>query len=326
MSRNNLVDNLEYIQKFTDRVENKELLYTKGNLSTMQLNIGKLCNLACKHCHVEAGPNRTELMTLETMKDCMDVFEENNFSVLDITGGAPEMNPNLKYLIESARKLGSKIMVRSNLVVLDDPKYADLMEFFASHKVEIVCSLPYYTKSDTDRQRGEGVYEDSISILKKLNELGYGIKDDLVLNLVYNPGGAFLPPPQEAIEREYKVKLDKDWGIKFNSLFAITNNPIGRFGIFLERTKNLQGYMQRLSDSFNSGTVESMMCRDQISIGYDGKLYDCDFNQTLELTTEGINNIVDLKGKKLERRKISVGNHCYACTAGSGSSCGGTTA
>jgi radical SAM/Cys-rich protein len=326
MSINNLVDNLEYIQKFTDRVENKELLYTKGNLSTMQLNIGKLCNLACKHCHVEAGPNRTELMTLETMKDCMDVFEENNFSVLDITGGAPEMNPNLKYLIESARKLGSKIMVRSNLVVLDDPKYADLMEFFASHKVEIVCSLPYYTKSDTDRQRGEGVYEDSISILKKLNELGYGIKDDLVLNLVYNPGGAFLPPPQEAIEREYKVKLDKDWGIKFNSLFAITNNPIGRFGIFLERTKNLQGYMQRLSDSFNSGTVESMMCRDQISIGYDGKLYDCDFNQTLELTTEGINNIVDLKGKKLERRKISVGNHCYACTAGSGSSCGGTTA
>ncbi|WP_027701934.1 arsenosugar biosynthesis radical SAM (seleno)protein ArsS [Metaclostridioides mangenotii] len=326
MSRNNLVDNLEYIQKFTDRVENKELLYTKGNLSTMQLNIGKLCNLACKHCHVEAGPNRTELMTLETMKDCMDVFEENNFSVLDITGGAPEMNPNLKYLIESARKLGSKIMVRSNLVVLGDPKYADLMEFFASHKVEIVCSLPYYTKSDTDRQRGEGVYEDSISILKKLNELGYGIKDDLVLNLVYNPGGAFLPPPQEAIEREYKVKLDKDWGIKFNSLFAITNNPIGRFGIFLERTKNLQGYMQRLSDSFNSGTVESMMCRDQISIGYDGKLYDCDFNQTLELTTEGINNIVDLKGKKLERRKISVGNHCYACTAGSGSSCGGTTA
>jgi radical SAM/Cys-rich protein len=326
MSRNNLVDNLEYIQKFTDRVENKELLYTKGNLSTMQLNIGKLCNLACKHCHVEAGPNRTELMTLETMKDCIDVFEENNFSVLDITGGAPEMNPNLKYLIESARKLGSKIMVRSNLVVLDDPKYADLMEFFASHQVEIVCSLPYYTKSDTDRQRGEGVYEDSISILKKLNELGYGIKDDLVLNLVYNPGGAFLPPPQEAIEREYKVKLDKDWGIKFNSLFAITNNPIGRFGIFLERTKNLQGYMQRLSDSFNSGTVESMMCRDQISIGYDGKLYDCDFNQTLELTTEGINNIVDLKGKKLEIRKISVGNHCYACTAGSGSSCGGTTA
>jgi radical SAM/Cys-rich protein len=326
MSRNNLVDNLEYIQKFTDRVENKELLYTKGNLSTMQLNIGKLCNLACKHCHVEAGPNRTELMTLETMKDCIDVFEENNFSVLDITGGAPEMNPNLKYLIESARKLGSKIMVRSNLVVLDDPKYADLMEFFASHQVEIVCSLPYYTKSDTDRQRGEGVYEDSISILKKLNELGYGIKDDLVLNLVYNPGGAFLPPPQEAIEREYKVKLDKDWGIKFNSLFSITNNPIGRFGIFLERTKNLQGYMQRLSDSFNSGTVESMMCRDQISIGYDGKLYDCDFNQTLELTTEGINNIVDLKGKKLEIRKISVGNHCYACTAGSGSSCGGTTA
>ncbi|WP_024620119.1 arsenosugar biosynthesis radical SAM (seleno)protein ArsS [Metaclostridioides mangenotii] len=326
MSRNNLVDNLEYIQKFTDRVENKELLYTKGYLSTMQLNIGKLCNLACKHCHVEAGPNRTELMTLETMKDCMDVFEENNFSVLDITGGAPEMNPNLKYLIESASKLGSKIMVRSNLVVLDDPKYTDLMEFFASHKVEIVCSLPYYTKSDTDRQRGEGVYENSISILKKLNEFGYGIKDDLVLNLVYNPGGAFLPPSQEAIEREYKVKLDKDWGIKFNSLFAITNNPIGRFGMFLERTKNLQGYMQRLSDSFNLGTVESMMCRDQISIGYDGKLYDCDFNQTLELITEGINNISDLKGKKIERRKINVGNHCYACTAGSGSSCGGTTA
>ncbi len=326
MSKNNFVKNLDYIQNFYDRVEDKELLYTKESISTMQINVGKLCNLACKHCHVEAGPNRTEIMTLNTMKDCMEVFRENNFSVLDITGGAPEMNPNLKYLIETANELDKKIMVRSNLVILNDPNYSDLMKFFADNNVEIVCSLPYYTKNDTNRQRGEGVYEESIDVLKKLNDLGYGIKDNLILNLVYNPGGAFLPPAQEAMEREYKIKLDRDWGIKFNNLFSITNNPIGRFGMFLERTDNIQGYMQRLSDSFNEGTVESMMCRDQISIAYDGKLYDCDFNQTLGMTAEGINHISNLKGKKITNRKICVGNHCYACTAGSGSSCGGATA
>lgn len=323
---NNLVDNLKYIDKFYDRVDDKSQLYTNEKLNTMQLNIGKLCNLACKHCHVEAGPNRTEIMSLETMKDCLQVFEENGFSVLDITGGAPEMNPNLRYLIEESTKIGAKVMVRSNLVILDDSKFSYLMDLYAENKVEVVCSLPYYKKDDTDRQRGEGVYEESIKILKKLNDIGYGINKDLILNLVYNPGGAFLPPSQKSMEREYKSKLDMDWGIKFNNLFTITNNPVGRFAKFLEKSGNLDRYMSRLADSFNPSTVENMMCRDQLSIGYDGKLYDCDFNQTIGLTAKGLENISNLKGKKIEKRNICVGNHCYACTAGSGSSCGGTTA
>ena len=203
--------------------------------------------------------------------------------------------------------------------------YRHLLEFYANHNVEVVGSLPYYSAKDSNRQRGEGVFEESIIVLKQLNKLGYGKKQDLILNLVYNPGGAFLPPAQDAFEKEYKHKLEDQHGIVFNHLFTITNNPIGRFKAFLKKSNNLEGYMLRLSNSFNASTVENMMCRNQLSIAWDGKLYDCDFNQALGWTVDGINHISKLKGKLIQKRTIRLGNHCYACTAGGGSSCGGST-
>ncbi|WP_050607535.1 arsenosugar biosynthesis radical SAM (seleno)protein ArsS [Clostridium niameyense] len=321
----NYLENLNCIPKFASRIENKELCKTNNSLSIMQVNVGKLCNLACKHCHVEAGPNRTEIMSLDTIKDCLQVFRENNFSILDITGGAPEMNPNFEYFVEEATKIGAKIIVRSNLVILNEEKYKHLPEFYAKNKVEVVCSLPYYSAKDTNRQRGNNVFEVSIAMLQKLNSLGYGKDPNLVLNLVYNPGGAFLPPSQASLESQYKQKLQNEFNIVFNNLFTITNNPIGRFGAFLKNSNNLENYMTKLSNSFNPSTVENMMCRNQLSIGWDGKLYDCDFNQTLNLTVEGPNHISMLKGKTIEKRNICLGNHCYACTAGAGSSCGGAT-
>ncbi|ENJ9654104.1 arsenosugar biosynthesis radical SAM protein ArsS [Clostridium botulinum] len=325
MNNKSYLDKLDCIPSFESKVTNKDFCKTNKSLATMQINIGKLCNLSCRHCHVEAGPSRTEIMNLETMKDCLQVFKENNFSILDITGGAPEMNPNFEWLVKEAIKIGAKVIVRSNLVILREEKYKHLLEFYAENKVEVVCSLPYYSAKDADRQRGEGVFNESINILKKLNKLGYGKDESLVLNLVYNPGGAFLPPPQESLELEYKQKLKKEYEITFNNLFTITNNPVGRFGAFLKRSNNLEGYMERLSNNFNSSTVENMMCRNQLSIAWDGKLYDCDFNQTLGWTVNGKNHISILKGNPIEKRQISLGNHCYACTAGSGSSCGGST-
>ncbi|HDK7156355.1 TPA: arsenosugar biosynthesis radical SAM protein ArsS [Clostridium botulinum] len=325
MNNKSYLEKLDCIPSFESKVINKDFCKTNKSLTTMQINIGKLCNLTCRHCHVEAGPSRTEIMNLETMKDCLQVFKENNFSILDITGGAPEMNPNFEWLIKEAIKIGAKVIVRSNLVILREEKYKHLLEFYAENKVEVVCSLPYYSAKDADRQRGEGVFNESITILKKLNKLGYGKDESLVLNLVYNPGGAFLPPPQESLELEYKQKLKKEYEITFNNLFTITNNPVGRFGAFLKRSNNLEGYMERLSNNFNSSTVENMMCRNQLSIAWDGKLYDCDFNQALGWTVNGKNHISMLKGNPIEKRQISLGNHCYACTAGSGSSCGGST-
>lgn len=325
MNNKNYLEKLDCIPSFESKVTNKDFCKTNKSLTTMQINIGNICNLACRHCHVEAGPSRTEIMNLETIKDCLQVFKENNFSILDITGGAPEMNPNFECLVKEAIKIGAKVIVRSNLVILREEKYKHLLEFYAENKVEVVCSLPYYSSKDADRQRGEGVFNESINILKKLNKLGYGKDESLVLNLVYNPGGAFLPPPQESLELEYKQKLKKEYGITFNNLFTITNNPVGRFGAFLKKSNNLEGYMERLLNNFNSSTVENMMCRNQLSIAWDGKLYDCDFNQTLGWTVNGKNHISMLKGNPIEKRQISLGNHCYACTAGSGSSCGGST-
>lgn len=319
------LENLDYIPGFTSRIDNKEFLNTEKDLKIMQVNLGNLCNLACKHCHVEASPKGENIMTLDTMKDCLEVFKNNNFSTIDITGGAPEMNPNFQWFVREMRKVADKVIVRTNLVILLEEKYKHLPEFYRDNKVEVVCSLPYYSEKDTDRQRGNGVFDKSIKALQILNSLGYGINLDLILNLVYNPGGAFLPPPQGSMEVEYKTKLKTRYGISFNNLFTITNNPVGRFGEFLNRSGNLETYMKKLSVSFNSLTVEGMMCRNQLSIGFDGALYDCDFNQTINMTVKGDNNISDLKGKVLEKRKISFGNHCYACTAGSGSSCGGST-
>lgn len=325
MNNKNYLEELKCIPSFINRIENKEFCKTNDELSTMQMNIGKVCNLNCKHCHVEAGPHRTESMSLKTMKECLQVFKENNFSILDITGGAPEMNPHFQWLIEEATALGCKVIVRSNLIILLEKEYRHLLEFYAKHNVNIVCSLPYYSAKDANRQRGEGVFEKSIIMLQELNKLGYGKEQHLILNLVYNPGGAFLPPSQKAMESEYKRKLQDQYGIVFNHLFTITNNPIGRFGLFLKNSNNLDGYMQRLSNSFNASTVENMMCRNQLSIAWDGKLYDCDFNQTLGWTVDAPNHISMLMGQPIQKHTIRLGNHCYACTAGGGSSCGGAT-
>lgn len=320
------LEDLDYIPRFVTRIDNKELCNSRESLKTMQINVGNLCNLSCKHCHVEAGPHGENIMDLDTINDCLEVFKSNDFSIMDITGGAPEMNPNFEYLVENASKIASKVIVRTNLVILSEARYSHLLEVYKSNKVEVVCSLPYYSKSDNDRQRGHGVFDKSIEILQKLNSLGYGKGPELVLNLVYNPGGAFLPPSQNDITGEYKRRLMDNYSVVFNNVFTITNNPVGRFGLFLKNTNNLEGYMKKLSSSFNAQTVEGMMCRDQVSVAWDGSLYDCDFNQTINLKIKGENHIKSFRSKPLEKREIVLGNHCYACTAGSGSSCGGTTA
>jgi radical SAM/Cys-rich protein len=316
---------IESIKPFTGRLQeiNAYPLRTNPKLNTMQVNVGKVCNQACRHCHVGAGPNRTESMSQNTMSECLRLLAEYPFQVLDITGGAPEMNPNLPWFIDEATKLGRHVMVRCNLTVLDLPEYAPLAEFYANHKVEIVSSLPYYSEKDTDRQRGAGVFNTSIKILKRLNDLGYGQENnDLQLNLVYNPGGAFLPPAQSAIEADFRTVLLHQYGIRFNKLFNITNVPIGRFQTFLIESNNLDRYMERLANSFNPATVEAVMCRNQISVGWDGQVYDCDFNQVLGLACTP-NNIRDFTTENLRERMILLHNHCYACTAGAGSSCGG---
>lgn len=313
------------IEPFENMIHDSILAMTEEKLNVLQVNIGSLCNLSCKHCHINAGPERKELMTRETMQHVLRILPE--FSTLDITGGSPEMNPNYRWLIDEAVKTGVHVMTRSNLVIMTEEGYEDIPEYLADRKVEIVCSLPFYTENDCDRQRGKGVFMSVISMLKKLNALGYGIDESLPLDLVYNPGGAFLPPNQNELEREYKSRLKSEHGIEFTRLFAITNNPTGRFAEFLKRTKNYDRYMKRLHDAFNPSALEGMMCRSQLSVGYDGRLYDCDFNQPLNMTINGPENISELKEIFFSHsRRIRFGNHCYACTAGSGSSCGGTTA
>lgn len=322
------LDGIEGVIPFIDRLKeiNAYPLKTNVILKTMQVNVGKVCNQMCKHCHVNAGPHRTETMTRQTMSECLRVLAENSFENLDITGGAPEMNSNLPWLIQEASKLGCHIIVRSNLTVLDLPEYSHLPEFFALHQVEIASSLPYYSERDTDRQRGTGVFATSIKILQKLNQLGYGQDNSpLQLNLVYNPGGAFLPPSQGAIEADFRKSLLNQHGIRFNKLFNITNVPVGRFLNFLCETGNLKHYMDRLSGSFNPATVEAVMCRNQLSIGWDGQVFDCDFNQMLGMVCTP-NHIKDLTPETLHEREILLHNHCYACTAGAGSSCGGEVA
>lgn len=316
---------MSVITNFEDKIENKEYLMTKENPTTLQVNVGKLCNIACTHCHVEAGPNRTEIMSKETLDHCLRVFKEFGFKTMDITGGAPEMNPNFRYFLNEAVNIAEKVIVRTNLVILLEEGYKDLPRLFADKKVEVVASLPCYTEDNTDKMRGKGVFDKSIEALKILNDYGYGKEDDLVLDLVYNPGGPFLPPCQEGLTEDYRKRLMDDHGIVFTNLFTITNNPIGRFGKGLESEGKLEGYMELLEDNFNPDTVENMMCRDQISVSWDGYIYDCDFNQMIDLKADVEKiNIKDLDS--VDIRKIKTGNHCYACTAGAGSSCGGATA
>lgn len=299
------------------------ILWSKDKLATMQVNITKTCNLACKHCHVESSPSRTEDMTRETADKVIELFKKEGFQILDITGGAPEMSKQYKYLIESLAPYAKKIMTRTNLTIHLEPEYEGYLEFMKDHKVEIVASLPFYEKDKTDRQRGMGVYDESIEVLQKLTKMGYGVEDDLILDLVYNPNGAILPGDQVELENIYRDKLD-EYGIKFNQLFTITNNPSGRFYNWLERSGNLERYMDKLLAAFNPATIDDVMCRDMISVNDDGTLYDCDFNLAIKLGMVDEPKTVDQALEMgLGKRKIATANHCYGCTAGSGSSCGG---
>ena len=315
---------LESVPPFASRFTDEAVSYT-ASMDVLQVNVGRLCNLACKHCHVEAGPNRKEVMSREVMEACLKAYRKQGFSTIDITGGAPEMNPDFRWFVEEASKICSHVIVRTNLVIMLEDGYTDLPEFYRDHKVEVFCSLPHYKARTTDRQRGSNVYERSVEVLKKLNNVGYGKDPDLVLNMVYNPAGAFFPPDQTAMEKEYKNALGRDHGIVFNNLFCITNNPIGRFGSFLVSSDNFDGYMNKLYAAFNPATLENMMCRFQVSVGWDGSLYDCDFNQALDMNISTGDTIFDIAEKPYEPRKICFNKHCYACTAGAGSSCGGTT-
>ena len=295
-------------------------------VETLQVNVGKLCNQACKHCHVDASPARTEIMARETIEQVIVALRRFRFPTLDITGGAPELNPSFKYLVREARALGIHIMVRHNLTVTFEPGQSDLPEFFREHEVEVVSSLPYFLEQQTDQQRGHGVFEKSIAALHKLNDAGYGIDGSgLVLNLVYNPVGAFLPPPQGSIEADFKRELLARYNVSFNHLYTITNMPIKRFLDYLRRSGNEERYMRKLVEAFNPHAVEGLMCRSLISVDWTGRLYDCDFNQMLELgVAPGLPQMIsDFDPRKFAGRFIMTGSHCFGCTAGAGSSCGG---
>lgn len=298
-------------------------------VDTLQVNVGKLCNQACKHCHVDASPTRTEIMTRETAAQVIAAVQKFRIPTVDITGGAPELNPSFRYLVTKARALGAHVIVRHNLTVMFEPDQEDLPEFFRDHSVEVVSSLPYFLEEQTDAQRGRGVFEKSIEALRRLNEVGYGREGSgLILDLVYNPVGAFLPPPQASIEADFKRELATRYRISFDHLYTITNMPIKRFLDYLRRSGNEERYLRKLVEAFNPGTVQGLMCRTLVSIDWTGRLYDCDFNQMLELgvAPELPQTIADFDPETFARRRILTGAHCFGCTAGSGSSCGGAVA
>lgn len=292
-----------------------------------QLNIGKLCNQTCAHCHVDAGPDKKEEnMDKATLEKCLGIINKYNIPTVDITGGAPEMNPHFRWFVEACTALGAKVIDRCNLTILEaHDKYRDLPEFFAKNNVEIVSSLPYFTASRTDSQRGDGVFEASIAALKSLNDVGYGKEGSgLILNLVFNPSGAFLPGDQAELETEFKRQLKGRYNIVFNNLFAITNLPISRFLDYLISTDNYTHYMSELIDAYNPATIDGLMCRNTISVSWDGHIYDCDFNQMLDLKVASPSNHLDnFNMDAFVNRKVVVNQHCYGCTAGAGSSCGG---
>ncbi len=314
-------------ERFEEKI--KHPLRPRG-IEVLQINIGKLCNQSCAHCHVDAGPDRkVENMDRATLEKCIAIVENNNIPTVDITGGAPEMNPHFRWFVEECSRLGVKVMNRCNLTIIEaNKKYYDLPEFFAKHQIQIISSLPYFTKRRTDSQRGDGVFEDSIQALKKLNEVGYGIENsDLILDLVYNPSGAFLPGDQFSLEKEFKNQLLRRYGIHFNHLYAITNLPISRFLEYLLDSGNYDDYMQKLIEAYNPATLEGLMCRYTLSISWDGYIYDCDFNQMLDLKVAApIDHIDNFDADQLMDRNIVVNQHCFGCTAGAGSSCGGEIA
>jgi radical SAM/Cys-rich protein len=314
------------MSSFINTLAEHGLTVRRSQLRVLQVNVGKLCNQACHHCHVDAGPKRTEIMTRETAEEVIAGIRRLRPVVADITGGAPELNPSFEYLVTEARRLGCHVIDRCNLTVLFVPGKQHLPEFLAEHGVEVVASLPCYLEENVDLQRGRGVFERSIAALRLLNGLGYGSEGSgLLLNLVYNPVGPYLPPPQETLEADYRRELQARFAVRFNRLYTITNMPISRFAHFLRRSGEYERYMELLANAFNPATVAGLMCRDTVSVGWDGRLYDCDFNQMLDLPLAApCRHVRDLAAERLPDAPIALGDHCFGCTAGAGSSCGGT--
>ena len=322
---------------FNSYLENNSLDLSPINISTLQINITKLCNQACLHCHVDSSPKRKESMDLETVDQCIKLLKEHpQITTLDLTGGAPELNPHFDYMVREVRKIGRHVSVRHNLTVISDgnpvtkESKAYLPEFFAEHQLEVISSLPYYEEYYTDKQRGRGVFEKSIDAIRLLNEQGYGQEGSgLTLNLVYNPVGAFLPGDQPPLEAKFKKELWDKFQLVFNDLFVITNMPIHRFKRQLKHLDGYDSYMRKLVNAFNPEAAKGIMCRNLVSVSYDGELFDCDFNQMLEMNItdeeEERMNVFNFDYDKLMQRRILFAPHCFGCTAGSGSSCGGTT-
>jgi radical SAM/Cys-rich protein len=313
------------LSRFARALQKHGMTLRRVPIRVLQVNVGKLCNQACQHCHVDAGPKRTEVMTRETIDEVLAAVRRCRIHTVDITGGAPEMNPHLEYLVSEARALGCHVMDRCNLSVFSVPGKEHLPEFLAAQRVEVIASLPCYLEENVDLQRGRGVFARSIAALRRLNALGYGlVGSELALNLVYNPIGAYLPPPQAELEADYRRELLARYGIRFHHLYTLANMPISRFAHFLFRLGRYEEYMELLVNAFNPTTVAGLMCRDTVSVGWDGRLFDCDFNQMLELPIAvPFRHVRELVVDGLEGAPIATADHCFGCTAGAGSSCGG---
>ena len=316
------------ISPFLHELKMPQDVLTAVGIDILQVNVGKLCNMTCQHCHVDAGPDRREVMTKETIDHCLSAIKSSRIQTIDLTGGAPEMNPHFRYFVEQARKLDCHVIDRCNLTILLANGFKDVPQFLADHKVEVVASLPCYLEENTDSQRGDGAFQKSIEALKILNGLGYGDPaSGRKLTLVYNPVGTSLPPNQSALEDQYRKVLRDEYSIEFNQLFTITNMPISRFLEYLLEQGKYEEYMQRLIDAFNPAAIQGLMCRNLISVSWDGKIYECDFNQMLELQVgpEYPQTIAEFDLQSLAQRRIQTNQHCFGCTAGAGSGCLGST-
>ena len=314
-------------QSFSRTLANHRLTLHRARTEILQLNVGKLCDLTCAHCHVNAGPKRKEVITRETIDRILNWLAQTTIPTVDITGGAPEMAPDFRYLVEKLRTMSGieTIVDRCNLTILLEPGYQWLAEFLAANRIKIVASMPCYQPANVNAQRGDGVFDSSIRALQLLNRLGYGRQADLTLDLVYNPNGDFLPPDQTELGADYKRELKHNFEIDFNRLYTITNMPIGRFAAWLKHSGRLAAYLDLLVEAFNPASISGLMCRNTLSVGWRGEVYDCDFNQQLGMQWKNGKPLFlwDLDPDQLEERAIAVGNHCFACTAGAGSSCGG---
>jgi radical SAM/Cys-rich protein len=316
------------VNRFAEKLTEHALPLRHTKTEVLQINVGKLCNLTCIHCHVNAGPKRKEIMSRATIDRLIDWLAKTDIPTVDLTGGAPEMIPDFKYLVERLKALTPRrhIIDRCNLTILLEPGFEDYAQFLARHEIEIIASMPCYSAENVNAQRGEGVFDASIKALQLLNSLGYGHDPRLPLHLVYNPNGAFLPGPQEELEADYKRELNEHFGIVFNKLYTITNLPVARFASYLKNNNLLGDYMALLNDAFNPATVEGLMCRNTINVSWQGEVFDCDFNQMLKMQWRDNSDALhlwDVDPEQVENREILTGDHCFGCTAGAGSSCGG---